>query len=449
MATILDVPATGQFLPAHGTLERGFRVFPMGKCERLTRNSLGELVLHECYTPAWGMGALWGCQKRRLTIMNTITPFTLSLLATTGIAMADRVAMEKPQDPREPEAKVQIAILLDTSNSMDGLISQAKTQLWKTVNTFIDAKKDGSTPFVEVALFEYGNNALDITNQYVRQVLPLSRDLDGVAEKLFELRTNGGDEFCGAVIQAATKQLKWDPSNDVYKAIFVAGNEPFTQGPTDPMIVCKEAYAKDIVVNTIHCGDYTTGVNDGWKSGAALAAGDYLTINSDQVVVAIKCPQDERIGQLNDRLNETYLPFGALGEAKKKTQIAQDALADQEAVSGAKVQRAVSKASLNYHNAGWDLVDAMESVDVAKLDDAALPKVMQGMTADERIAHVKKMKELRNTLQEEILKLNKERSAYEKAERQKLADKKDDTLAEVLVTTVRKQAAGKGYTFTN
>jgi hypothetical protein len=32
------------------------------------------------------------------------------------------------------KAKVQIALLLDTSNSMDGLIDQAKSQLWKIVN---------------------------------------------------------------------------------------------------------------------------------------------------------------------------------------------------------------------------------------------------------------------------------------------------------------------------
>jgi predicted secreted protein len=32
---------------------------------------------------------------------------------------------------------IQIAILLDASNSMDGLIEQAKTQLWKIVNELI------------------------------------------------------------------------------------------------------------------------------------------------------------------------------------------------------------------------------------------------------------------------------------------------------------------------
>jgi hypothetical protein len=38
---------------------------------------------------------------------------------------------------------VQLAILLDTSNSMDGLIDQAKSQLWKIVNEMSRSKKGG------------------------------------------------------------------------------------------------------------------------------------------------------------------------------------------------------------------------------------------------------------------------------------------------------------------
>jgi len=38
---------------------------------------------------------------------------------------------------------VQLAILLDTSNSMDGLIDQAKSQLRKIANAFAYAKGNG------------------------------------------------------------------------------------------------------------------------------------------------------------------------------------------------------------------------------------------------------------------------------------------------------------------
>jgi hypothetical protein len=72
----------------------------------------------------------------------------------------DKPAVDAPAKPVvDGKNRIQIALLLDTSNSMDGLIDQAKTQLWKVVNTFIDAERDGEAPFVEVALYEYGNNS--------------------------------------------------------------------------------------------------------------------------------------------------------------------------------------------------------------------------------------------------------------------------------------------------
>src|SRR3712207_6933882 len=38
--------------------------------------------------------------------------------------------------------RVQIALLLDTSGSMDGLIHQAREQLWKVVNAFSRARRE-------------------------------------------------------------------------------------------------------------------------------------------------------------------------------------------------------------------------------------------------------------------------------------------------------------------
>ena len=47
--------------------------------------------------------------------------------------------------------KIQAAILLDVSNSMDGLIEQAKAQLWTMVNVMGKAKCNGETPQIEIA----------------------------------------------------------------------------------------------------------------------------------------------------------------------------------------------------------------------------------------------------------------------------------------------------------
>src|SRR5687768_1147360 len=121
--------------------------------------------------------------------------------------------------PVEGQA-IMIALLLDTSNSMDGLIDQAKSQLWKIVNEVAAAKSgDNKQPNVKIALYEYGNDGLSADEGYIRQVSPLTEDLDVISEKLFSLSTNGGNEFCGHVIESSLNQLAWSsskPENDFY-----------------------------------------------------------------------------------------------------------------------------------------------------------------------------------------------------------------------------------------
>ena len=208
---------------------------------------------------------------------------------------------------------------------MDGLIAQAKTQLWNVVNEFVLAQKDGRPPAIQVALFEYGKHSLPSGEGFVRLILPLTDDLDRVSEELFALKTNGGEEYCGWVIRDAVSRLEWSGSRDVYKAIFIAGNEPFTQGPIDFHTSCRAAIERGIVVNTIFCGPNAEGSQTGWKDGAVLADGRFMSIDQNLKVVEIPAPQDTEIARLGVDLNKTYLPFGKMGQAGQARQSMQDA----------------------------------------------------------------------------------------------------------------------------
>src|ERR1700693_5682961 len=119
--------------------------------------------------------------------------FVSTLAALTAATMSGRVLAAE----HEASPKIQVALLLDTRNSMDGLIAQAKTQLWAVVTEFARATKQGRTPRLEVPLFEYRNNRLSPEVGFVRQVLPFTDDLDKVSENLFTLTTYGGEEYCG------------------------------------------------------------------------------------------------------------------------------------------------------------------------------------------------------------------------------------------------------------
>jgi hypothetical protein len=354
--------------------------------------------------------------------------------------------LPKPESPRR--ISVQIAILLDTSNSMDGLIAQAKTQLWNIVNEFVRARKDGQTPAIQVALFEYGKASLSPAEGYVRLILPMTDDLDRVSEELFALKTNGGEEFCGWVIRDAVKRLEWNPSSDVYKAIFIAGNEPFTQGSVDFHTSCRSAIERGIMVNTIFCGNDAEGVRTSWKDGAVLADGRYMSIDQNQKVVEIPAPQDSQIARLGVALNKTYLPYGKMGAVGCARQSAQDANASAASPS-ALVSRSVSKGNAIYCNDAWDLVDAIKNgkCQLDEMKDEDLPDSLRKLDKTKRRAKVEEAARERGTIQKQILELNKEREQFLAAERKKRSPSQNETLDQAIVKAIREQAARHHLTF--
>ena len=190
--------------------------------------------------------------------------FSLSVVAVAPQAATTKA---KPEAKNNSAPRIQMAILLDTSGSMDGLINQVRTQIWKIVNELATAKQNGKTPRLEVALYEYGKSSLPKSHGYLRRIVPLTDDLDKISEELFALKTNGGSEYCGMVIQSAVTGLKWSRSRNDLKMIFIAGNEPFNQGPVDYKKACAAAIKQGITVNTIHCGPKSVGIRTGWQSG--------------------------------------------------------------------------------------------------------------------------------------------------------------------------------------
>ena len=342
------------------------------------------------------------------------------------------------------DRKIQIALLLDTSSSMQGLIDQARSQLWKVVNEFARAKQQGSRPRLEIALYQYGNVGLPSASGWIQRVLPFTTDLDDVSEKLFALRTNGGDEYVGQVIQTAVRGLEWSSGPRDLKLVFVAGNEPFTQGPVSPAAAIALARERGIRVNAIHCG----GDDPTWREGALLAKGSYVTIDHNRAVVHVAAPQDDEIARLGVKLNATYLAYGAHGSEGQERQALQDKNA-ASAGQGSLVQRSVARASNMYRNARWDLVDATREgkADLAKLRDEAVPEDMRKMTLAQRRAHVEAKASERAQLQRRIVELNLAREKHVRAELARRGDAAASTLDSALIKTVHEQGSKRGWRF--
>ncbi|MCG2612209.1 VWA domain-containing protein [Flavobacterium sp. SM15] len=361
----------------------------------------------------------------------------------TSKTLTSASTIEKPI--KVENTKIQVAILLDTSNSMDGLIEQAKSRLWNIVNTLTTLKYHGKTPDIEIGLYEYGNDGLSQESNYIRQVAPLTTDLDLISEKLFSLRTNGGSEYCGAVIADATKQLNWGKDASNMKLVYIAGNEAFNQGGVNYKEAISDALKKDIYINTIFCGNQEEGIRTFWKDGADAGKGKYFNIDSNKAVIYIATPYDVRISECNTRINTTYISYGSMGYEKKMNQAAQDSNA--QGVSAANfAERTVSKSKAVYKNDSWDLVDKVKDDKGAidKLKKEELPKELQNKSKAEIKVYVDQKSKEREAIQKEIGELGKKRQAFIDAEMKKTNSQ--DDLGGAINSSVIAFAKTKGYT---
>lgn len=342
--------------------------------------------------------------------------------------------------------KIQVALLLDTSNSMDGLIDQAKSRLWNIVNTLTTLKYNGQSPQVEIALYEYGNDGIRDEN-YIRQVTPLTQDLDLVSEKLFALRTNGGSEYCGAVIRDASNNLNWDGNEKSMKLIYIAGNEPFDQGRINYKEVTSKAKDKNIYTNTIFCGSREEGIRSFWQNGAVTGGGKYFNIDSDKKVIYIETPYDIRISECNAKLNDTYIYYGNRGSEYKLKQIAQDKNAEVQSVSNL-VERTVSKSKKNaYKNEHWDLVDRAEKDAgfIASVKESELPEELKGKSKEDLKKAIATKSAERERIQKEIEDLSKKRQTYIDGEMKKRGTDDADDLGKAIESSIVELAKKNGY----
>ncbi|MEN0019288.1 MAG: VWA domain-containing protein [Planctomycetota bacterium] len=429
----------------------------------------------------------------------------IALVLASGLALGVPAAHAEPDANAEPVLEpaqgvepiaavdgpvVQLALLLDTSNSMDGLIAQAKSALWAVVIELGELEHDGERPQLQVALYEYGNDSVSEGDGYVRMRTPFTTDLDLVSEQLFGLRTNGGREFCGVVIDEAVHGLRWwrssDEANDktpgnaepsdlaeaagaalgaalgggereirfaksvdgpVCRIVVIAGNEPFTQGTLHYSEAIADAVSLGVTVNTVFCGPRREGANTGWEDGARRGGGLYTSIDQDGAVAEPPTPFDDRLSALNASLNATYLGFGERHTLARARQAELDVQSVVQANQGggSPFARVEAKATANYVNSHWDLVDAVkvDDLDLATLDDEQLPEDFRGLSLEDQLAKVNATWDERQRVQAEIREVAEQRRVF--IAEHHVAAEAPPTLAEVLTGAVVEQARRAGF----
>ncbi|MBZ0232133.1 MAG: VWA domain-containing protein [Deltaproteobacteria bacterium] len=405
------------------------------------RSNLGRWLRRHSLTLVATLGGAAGVAYAAARLGPASSPPPVVAIASTELAAPG----EQPRDTVVTDT-VQIALILDTSSSMNGLINQARSHLWKMVDDIgkmtrtVDGKTRGVK--IELALFEYGNDTLSADSGHIRQVLPLTTDLDKVSEQLDALFTNGGSEYAGQAIQTAVTSLAWSNDPDALRFVFIAGNESFDQGPVPAAAAMQLAAGKDITVQLIHCG----GDEPTWSAAALLARSDLMKIDQNQVAAHIPAPQDADILRLGRDLNSTYVAYGAQGQASFARQMKADESSAKLSAKSA-LERSQLKAKKAYKNESWDLVDAVEK-DAAFLDkakDADLPSELQGKSAAEKQAYVQAKAAERAALKKRIAELEAERKAFLEAERARRNTTDAPSLESEMMKGTKKAAAKKGY----
>ncbi len=392
--------------------------------------------------------------------MKTQFPTTLILAAAAlgALAPATRAQTVETQPlsevprqapierPADQVPVVELAICLDTSGSMDGLIEAAKQRLWSVVNDLALAKP---TPRLRVALLTFGNDGHVAENGWVHINTPFTEDLDKVSQQLFALTTNGGTELVARVMKVSLEQLRWTPGDHNLKLMIVAGNESADQ---DQLFQAPEIAArvinKGILVNTIYCGGEGDAEAPGWAAVARRADGHFATIDHGQVLQDPPTPFDDELTSLSTALNGTYVFYGREGKRAQSNQQRQDQNAQQSGKPVA-AQRAMTKGGKLYFNGAWDLVDASkeEGFDLAKMSDEDLPEEMHALDLEQKKSFLKAKTEERDTLQKKVGELGGQRTLWLEDERKKQAVDDSRTFDRVVRDAIRTQAEGKGLKF--
>ncbi len=379
------------------------------------------------------------------------TQLTLALVAALSALSAQDaprpgVLEEVPQPQPQPQTRaVDLAICLDTSGSMSGLIESAKQKLWAIVNDLALAEPE---PLLRVALLTYGNDGHPAEDGWVRVDIPLTTDLDIISQRLFALGTNGGTELVGRVISRATTALEWSGDPMALKLIVVAGNESADQDQQVPFrVACKAAITSGVMINSIYCGNPADTIAPGWAEVARLADGHFASIDHNDGMVVVETPFDNQLAMLSLSVNDTYVALGDAGVDGLANQVAQDRNAES-LNSAAAASRASTKGGRLWRKS-WDLVDRCQEKDFdwGSLEDEDLPEEMRKLDLAGRKAYITGKQAERTRIHTEIGTLTAKRDSWVGNYKRLKGIDETKSFDHALLESLREQARSKGFEF--
>ena len=362
--------------------------------------------------------------------------------------IANPLASRNPQQQHQP--KVDVVFVLDTTGSMGGMIEAAKEKIWSIASNMASAQP---APEIRIGLVAFRDRG----DAYVTQLRDLSSDMDSMYATLMDYQADGGGDGPESVNKAlddALNQMSWSREQDTYKVIFLVGDAPphmdYPNERQFPEIVA-EAKARQIVVNTVQCGQDSS-ARKSWMTIAQLGAGEYFQVDQAGSALALATPFDKKIATLSKKLDDTRLYYGT-EKQKEKQQL--KLAAAEKLHAGSTVESLARRAEYNLSKSGEanflgenELVDDIASgrIELDSIERKSLPAAMQAMAPAEQQRLIEEKAEQRKMLRQEIEALSRDRSDYLDQKVNALGSSKD-SLDYKIQSAVKAQAAKKGLDY--
>lgn len=339
------------------------------------------------------------------------------------------------------QPKVEVIFCLDTTGSMSGLIEGAKQKIWSIANQIVKGKP---APELRIGLVGYR----DTGDEYVTKVSPLDNDLDNVFKNLMSFHANGGGdepEHVNKALNDSVYNMGWDKDVNTLKLIFLVGDcRPHIdyKDGYDYHNICREAVKKDIIINTIQCGDFAD-TEKFWREIAKLSEGKYARIDQTGGIRTIETPMDSELAKLNSELEGTIVAYGTKEEMGRVIMREKEIKGMSSTIAA---ERAVYKSADGIISA-YDLIDAIKNntAGLGGLKEEELPENMRTMSLEEKKKYLADKEKERQEYKNKIEKLSKKRNAYITAKLKETPNK--DSFDKIVQEFIKEQANKKGISY--
>lgn len=178
---------------------------------------------------------------------------------------AEKITQPGQQIPSSQTAKqapskaprIDVVFTIDATGSMGDEIDAVKKEIWTIANGLMAGTPK---PDIRFGLVFYQ----DVTDTFLTETVPLTRDIDQIHEKLMAIQAGGGgdwEEHVGRGLHDALA-LNWDMHQNTSRIMYLVGDAPGHDDYNDGYSIdgaLEKANQSQIKINTIGCSGLRTG----------------------------------------------------------------------------------------------------------------------------------------------------------------------------------------------